>query len=60
MENIGIILVGTLMSAFLFASFWFGYFFCKKRDKDEEGLTVTDANKEFVEEMQKWRNYGGR
>ena len=58
MELVGIILTGTLMGAFLFASYWFGFFMGQKETK--EGVTVTEANKEFVEEMQRWKNYSGR
>ena len=59
MEFIGIILVSTFISAFLFASYQFG-FYMGKRDANNDGVTVTEANKEFVEEMQRWKNYSGR
>lgn len=59
MEFIGIVLTGTLMSAFLFASFWCGYFYAQKHS-EKDGVTVTRENQEFIEEMQKWRNFSGR
>lgn len=59
MEFIGIILTGALMGALLFATFWFGYIYGKNAT-DKEGVTVTEDNKEFIEEMQRWRNFDGR
>lgn len=58
MNIILIILTGTLMGAFNFAFFCLGYWY---RDKHptEDGITVTKENREFIEEMMRWRNYGG-
>ena len=58
MNIILIFLVGTLMGAFNFGFFLLGYYVHSKKPSDE-GITVTKDNKEFIEEMMKWRNYGG-
>lgn len=56
---IGIIITGVIMSAFLFASFCLGYYYANSVKK-EDGLTVTEQNKEFIKQMQEWRNFDGR
>ena len=58
MELILIVLCGILMGAFNFGFFILGYYIRGKRPS-EEGVTVTDENKEFITEMMKWRNYNG-
>lgn len=58
MNLILIVLCGILMGAFNFASFCLGYYVRDKK-KIEDGMTVTKENAEFVEEMMKWRSYGG-
>jgi len=59
MNAILIILCGILMGAINLGFFMFGYYIHSKKPNDE-GITVTQQNKEFIEEMLKWRNYGGR
>lgn len=59
MEFIGIILASTFISAFLFASYQFGFYMGKK-NTDKDGVTVTEENKEFIETMQAWKNFSGR
>lgn len=58
MTVILILLTGTLMGAFNLGFFMLGYYIRSKKPSDE-GVTVTKENKEFIEEMMKWRNYNG-
>ena len=58
MNIILIILCGILMGAFNFAFFLLGYYLRSKKPV-EDGVTVTKDNAEFIEEMMRWRNYGG-
>lgn len=58
MELILIVLCSILMGAFNLGFFMFGYYIRGKKPTDE-GVTVTDSNKEFITEMMKWRNYNG-
>jgi len=58
MNIVLIFLVGTLMGAFNFGFFLLGYYVCSKKPV-EDGMKVTKENAEFVEEMMKWRMYGG-
>lgn len=58
MNFILIILCGILMGAFNFAFFCFGYY-VRSRKPDEDGLKMTKENAEFIDEMMRWRNYGG-
>jgi len=58
MNIILIILTGVLMGAFNFGFFCLGYYVHSKK-KPEEGVTLTKENAEFIEEMMKWRMYGG-
>lgn len=58
MNLILIILTGTLMGAFNFGFFCLGYYIRSLR-KDEDGVTVTKENRDFIEEIMRWRNYGG-
>ena len=58
MTVILILLTGTLMGAFNLGFFMLGYYIRSKKPSDE-GVTVTKENKEFIEEMMRWRNYNG-
>ena len=58
MQVILILLTGTLMGAFNLGFFMLGYYIRSKKPSDE-GVTVTKENKEFIEEMMRWRNYNG-
>ena len=58
MQVILIVLCGILMGAFNLGFFMLGYYVRDKKPS-EEGVTVTKENKEFIEEMMKWRNYNG-
>ena len=58
MELIGIMITGIFMGAFFFGAFCLGYYFGHKH-QEKDGVTVTEANKEFIEEMQKWKNFSG-
>lgn len=58
MQVILTMLCGILMGAFNFGFFLLGYYVRDKKPSDE-GITVTNANKEFITEMMQWRNYNG-
>ena len=58
MNVILIILCGILMGAFNFTFFLLGYYLRDKKPS-EDGVTVTKENAEFINEMMKWRAYGG-
>ena len=58
MNTILIFLTGTLMGAFNFGFFCLGYY-VRSRKPADDGLEVTKENAEFVDEMMKWRMYGG-
>ena len=58
MNLILIVLCGILMGAFNFAFFCLGYY-VRSRKTEEDGLKVTKENAEFIDEMMKWRMYGG-
>lgn len=58
MNFVLIVLCGILMGAFNFGFFMLGYYFGTKKPQ-EEGIVATKENKEFIEEMMKWRNYNG-
>ena len=58
MNIILIFLTGTLMGAFNFGFFCLGYY-VRSRKPSDDGLEVTKENAEFVDEMMKWRMYGG-
>lgn len=55
MEIILLILTSALISVLFFCFFCLGYFVRGKRKED--GVVVTKENREFIEEMQKWRNF---
>lgn len=59
MEIILIVLCGTLMGAFNVGFFLLGYYL-RGRKQNEEGVQLTKQNAEFVDEMIRWRNYGGK
>ena len=58
MSLILMVLCGILMGAFNFGFFCLGYY-VRSLKKVDEGVTVTKENKEFIEEMMRWRNYMG-
>lgn len=58
MNLILIVLCGVLMGAFNFAFFCLGYYFHSKKPV-EDGVELTKDNADFIEEMMKWRQYGG-
>lgn len=58
MQLILIVLCGTLMGAFNLGFFLLGYYVCTKREP-KEGIELNKTNAEFIDEMMKWRNYGG-
>lgn len=47
------------MGAFFMGFFLAGYYFGTKKSNDE-GVTVTRNNMDFVESMAKWRQFDGR
>jgi len=58
MQVILIVLAGILMGAFNFGFFMLGYYIRGTKPNDD-GVTVTKENQQFIEEMMKWRNYNG-
>ena len=58
MQLILILLAGILMGAFNFGFFLLGYYIRGKKEP-ADGLVATKENKEFIEEMMRWRNYNG-
>lgn len=58
MEMLLILLCSVIFGSFSFGFFCLGYYVRSKKPTNE-GLTITEQNKEFVEEMAKWRNYFG-
>ncbi len=58
MNVILIFLCGILMGAFNFGFFCLGYLY-RDRKPVEDGVTVTKDNAELINEMMKWRQYGG-
>lgn len=58
MNLILIVLCGILMGAFNFGFFILGYYVHSKK-QPENGVVATNENKDFIEEMMKWRNYNG-
>ena len=46
------------MGAFNIGFFILGYYIRSKKQPDN-GVVATNENKEFIEEMMKWRNYNG-
>ena len=59
MNLILIVLTGVLMGAFNVGFFMLGYYVRGKK-QTEDGIVATEKNREFIEEMMRWRNYGGR
>lgn len=60
MNLILIVLCGILMGAFNFGFFLLGYYVRDRKPVEEDGLKVTKENAEFIDEMMKWRAYGGK
>jgi len=58
MNAILIILCGILMGAINLGFLVLGYYLGTKK-ANQEGVTVTKDNQDFIEEMMKWRNYNG-
>lgn len=58
METVLILLAGILMGAFNVTFFCLGYYVRSKKPMDD-GLTVSENNKEFIEEMMQWKNFKG-
>lgn len=59
MNLILIMLCSILMGAFNFGFFLLGYYVRDRKPVEEDGLKVTNENAEFIDEMMKWRMYGG-
>lgn len=60
MEIILIILTGTILGAFFIGFFFLGYYLGSKNTKEnQDGLVVTDNNKEYVIDMALWRQFNG-
>ena len=60
MEIILIILTGAILSAFFIGFFFLGYYLGSKKSKEnQDGLVVTDNNKEYVKDMALWRQFNG-
>ena len=60
MEIILIILTGTILGAFFIVFFFLGYYLGSKKSKEnQDGLVVTDNNKEYVKDMALWRQFNG-
>lgn len=58
MNLILIVLCGVLMGAVNFGFFCLGYYIRSKKP-DNDAVQLTKDNAEFIEEMMKWRQYGG-
>lgn len=56
MNLILIFLTGTLMGAFNLAFYLYGVHVGSK-SKDEDAVTVTKENQEFIKQLMEWRNY---
>ena len=60
MEIILIILTGAILGAFFIGFFFLGYYLGSKYTKEnQDGLVVTDNNKEYVKDMALWRQFNG-
>ena len=60
MEIILIILTGTILGAFFIGFFFLGYYLGSKNTKEnQDGLVVTENNKDFVKDMALWRQFNG-
>ena len=55
---IEIMLCGILMGAFNFGFFMLGYY-VRSLKKEEDGMVATKQDREFIEEMMRWRNFNG-
>ncbi len=56
MNLILIFLTGTLMGAFNLAFYLYGVHVGKKKSQ-EDGVTVTKENQDFIKQLMEWRNY---
>ena len=60
MEIILIILTGAILGAFFIGFFFLCYYLDSKKSKEnQDGLVVTDNNKEYVKDMALWRQFNG-
>ena len=60
MEIILIIITGAILGAFFIGFFFLGYYLGSKKSKEnQDGLVVTDNNKEYVKDMALWRQFNG-
>lgn len=60
MEIILIILTGAILGAFFIGFFFLGYYLGSKKSKEnQDGLVVTENNKEYVKDMALWRQFNG-
>ena len=60
MEIILIILTGAILGAFFVGFFFLGYYLGSKKSKEnQDGLVVTENNKEYVKDMALWRQFNG-
>ena len=60
MEIILIILTGAILGAFFIGFFFLGYYLGSKKSKEnQDGLIVTENNKEYVKDMALWRQFNG-
>lgn len=55
MNIILLFLTATLMGGFFIGFFCLGYYVGSHQK--EEGVTVTENNKDFITELMKWRNF---
>lgn len=56
MNLILIFLTGALMGAFNLAFYLYGVHVGKKKSQ-EDGVTVTKENQDFIKQLMEWRNY---
>ena len=60
MEIILIILTGAILGSFFIGFFFLGYYLGSKNTKEnQDGLVVTENNKEYVKDMALWRQFNG-
>ena len=49
-----------ILGAFFIGFFFLGYYLGSKKSKEnQDGLVVTDNNKEYVKDMALWRQFNG-
>ena len=60
MEIALIVLTSAVLGAFFVGFFFLGYYLGSKKSKEnQDGLVVTDNNKEYVKDMALWRQFNG-